>query len=48
MAQATDVRVPPKYIPTIGDDLFPGVPNPALALRQQATQGERALVARLR
>ena len=26
--QATQVRVPPQFIPTIGDDLFPGVPNP--------------------
>ncbi|MDQ1510079.1 MAG: hypothetical protein QOG50_1923, partial [Actinomycetota bacterium] len=22
------VRVPPQFIPTIGDALFPGVPNP--------------------
>ena len=27
--QATQVRVPPQFIPTIGDDLFPGAPNPA-------------------
>ena len=49
--QATEVRVPPQFIPTIGDDLFPGVPNPpdeALALRQQATQGQRDLVVRFR
>ncbi len=26
--QATHVRVPPQFIPTIGDALFPGVPNP--------------------
>jgi amidase len=26
--QATQVRVPPQFIPSIGDDLFPGVPNP--------------------
>ena len=26
--QATQVRVPPQFIPTIGDALFPGVPNP--------------------
>ena len=26
--QATQVRVPPTFIPTIGDALFPGVPNP--------------------
>jgi len=32
--QATNVRVPPTFIPTIGDDLFPGVPNPAAALAQ--------------
>ena len=39
--QATQVRVRPQFIPTIGDDLFPGVPNPPLqaqAQRQQATQ----------
>ena len=37
--QATQVRVPPQFIPTIGDELFPGVPNPsAQAQRQQATQ----------
>ena len=29
--QATQVRVPPEFIPTIGDALFPGVPNPAPA-----------------
>ena len=49
--QATQVRVPPQFIPTIGDDLFPGVPNPlaqALAQRQQATQGQRDLVVRFR
>ena len=47
--QATQVRVPPQFIPTIGDDLFPGVPNPTLqaqAQRQQATQGQRDLVVR--
>ncbi len=26
--QATHIRVPPRFIPTIGDALFPGVPNP--------------------
>ena len=26
--QATHVRVPPQFIPTIGDALFPGVANP--------------------
>jgi amidase len=49
--QATHVRVPPQFIPTIGDALFPGVPNPLAqmrAQRQQATQGQRDLVARLR
>jgi len=46
--QATRVRVPPQYIPTIGDALFPGVPNPALARRQQATQQQHALALRLR
>ena len=29
--RATHVRVKPTYIPTIGDALFPGVPNPASA-----------------
>ena len=49
--QATQVRVPPQLIPTIGDDLFPGVSNPpdqAHAQRQQATQGKRNLVVRFR
>jgi hypothetical protein len=48
--QATRVRVPPQFIPTIGDDLFPGVPNPAQALtqQQQATQAQRDLVVRFR
>jgi amidase len=46
--EATNVRVPPQFIPTIGDDLFPGAPNPALALREQATQGQRDLVVRFR
>ena len=49
--QATQVRVPPKFIPTIGDDLFPGVPNPPDLLRtqpQQPTQGQRDLVVRFR
>jgi amidase len=26
--QATHIRVPPQFIPSIGGDLFPGVPNP--------------------
>ena len=47
--QATHVRVPPQFIPTIGDALFPGVPNPpAQARRLQATEGQRDLVLRLR
>jgi len=48
--QATQVRVPPQFIPTIGDDLFPGAPNPAeaRALRQQATHGQRHFVVRFR
>ncbi len=49
--QATKVRVPPQFIPTIGDDLFPGVPNPPDLLqtqRQQGTQGQRDLVVRFR
>jgi amidase len=49
--QATHVRVPPQFIPTIGDALFPGVPNPPAqmrAQRQQGTQGQRDLVVRLR
>ena len=49
--QATHVRVPPQFIPTIGDALFPGVPNPpaqAQVRRQQAAHGQRDLVARLR
>jgi amidase len=49
--QATHVRVPPQFIPTIGDALFPGVPNPAAlmrAQRQQAPQSQRHLVVRSR
>jgi amidase len=49
--QATHVRVPPQFIPTIGDALFPGVPNPLLQMRtqrQQAAQRQHDLVARLR
>ena len=46
--QATEVRVPPTFIPTIGDELFPGVPNPAQALRQRATQSQSSLATRLR
>jgi amidase len=36
--QATHVRVPPRFIRTIGDDLFPGVPNPP-----EQAQGQRRL-----
>jgi amidase len=49
--QATHVRVPPQFIPTIGDALFPGVPNPPAlmrAQRQQAVQSQRHLVVRWR
>jgi amidase len=54
--QATEVRVPPRFIETIGDDLFPGVPNPedlpppeeAQAQRQQTIQGQHELVVRSR
>ena len=50
--QGTHIRVPPQFIPTIGDALFPGVPNPAArvqAWRQPATQqGLRDRVVRLR
>ena len=49
--QATHVRVPPQFIPTIGDALFPGVPNPAALMRaqpQQATESQRDLVQRFR
>jgi amidase len=49
--QGTQVRVPPQFVPTIGDDLFPGAPNPpdqAQAQRQQASQGQRDLVVRFR
>jgi amidase len=48
--QATQERFPPQFIPTIGDDLFPGAPNPAEALvqRVQATQIQRDFVESLR
>ena len=36
--QATNVRVPPTFIPTIGDDLFPGAPNPAATPAQVKSQ----------
>jgi len=49
--QATHIRVPPQLVPTIGDDLFPGVPNPPAPVHaqlQQATQAQRDLDLRLR
>jgi amidase len=45
--QATHIRVPPQFTPTIGNALFPGVPNPS-ALRQLAIHGQRAHVVRFR
>jgi amidase len=48
--QATEVRVPPTFIPTIGDELFPGVPNAlrqAQAQRLEATGSQRLRLARL-
>jgi amidase len=45
--QATEVRERPQFIPTIGDDLFPGVPDtpaPVQTQRQPATQGPGDLV----
>jgi amidase len=49
--QATHFRHPPQFIPTIGDALFPGVPNPPAQMRvqrPQATKGQRDLVVRSR
>jgi amidase len=49
--QATHFRHPPQFIPTIGDALFPGVPNPPAQMRvqrPQATQGQHDLVVRSR
>jgi hypothetical protein len=46
--QATHHRRPPQFKATIGDALFPGVPNPPAALRQRAAHGQHALVAGLR
>jgi amidase len=49
--QATHVRVPPQFIPSIGDALFPGVPNPAdqvQALRKQASLSHSDFGARFR
>jgi amidase len=41
--QATHIRVPPQLVPTIGDALFPGVPNPPAPVRAQATQATSAV-----
>jgi amidase len=47
--QATHFRHPPKFIPTIGDALFPGVPNPPAQVRRQQMIHQRDLgVARFR
>ncbi|HJR95573.1 MAG TPA: amidase family protein [Gaiellaceae bacterium] len=48
--QATQVRVPPQFTPTIGDDLFPGVPSSAVQAQQppQTTADQRSLFVRLR
>lgn len=49
--QGTHIRVPPQFIPTIGDALFPGVPNPAVqaqAWRKRATHAQHDLIMRLR
>src|SRR5438067_5112920 len=49
--QAMHLRVTPHFIPTIGDALFPGVPNPPAlmrAQRQQATHSQRDLVVHVR
>jgi amidase len=49
--QATHVRVPPQFIPTIGDALFPGVPNPPASepgQRPQATHNRQDRVVRFR
>ncbi|HUF06540.1 MAG TPA: amidase family protein [Candidatus Binatia bacterium] len=40
--QATQVRVPPRFIPTIGDDLFPGAPNPLAQVQAQRQKAARA------
>jgi amidase len=49
--QATKAREKPTFIPTIGDALFPGVPdslNLLRAQRQQAAQAQRDLAGRFR
>ena len=43
--QATHVRVPPTFKATIGDDLFPGAPNPAAAIRTDRATTEQKRVA---
>ncbi len=40
--QATKVRVPPQFIPTIGDDLFPGAPNPSNLVLERLKQTTRS------
>lgn len=45
--QATEARFPPTFIPTIGDDLFPGVPNPLTHARANV-QSQRDGGVRLR
>jgi amidase len=49
--QATKARAKPTFVPTIGDALFPGVPNSlalASAQRQQASHAQRDLGVRFR
>jgi amidase len=47
--QATQVRVAPQFVPTIGDDLFPGLPSSLeQTQREEATEVRRDLAARLR
>jgi amidase len=46
--QATDVRVPPQFIPTIGDDLFPGLPSSLVHAKAQRQLVQRDLVGHFR
>lgn len=47
--QATRVRRPPQYVPTVGDDLFPGIPGSLKQpQRRQATPAQRDPAVRLR
>jgi amidase len=46
--QATEVRVPPQLIPTLGDDLFPGLPSSVREAQQRAAEAQHALAVRLR